>query len=181
LVAVCVSLSLASGTLSARIGETPGQCLERYGTPVRTDAVKGTMEFQKSGFYIRVSFFEGRADSVTFWKLSKTSLTGVQWMSVQEIRGLLRANADGEEWQPGFPGNGEVAYSEGSGVDPWHTRGPTGLAAYYHYSVGAEHLSIKTLAHIHRKQAADWAAIRNATAKRLARTEAVRRPKVAGF
>ncbi len=154
-----VVLSLAAGPASARLGETPGQCMERYGAPVGVNALANSMEFRTSDYYILVTFHDGVADSIAFWKLADDSPGGVQWLSMKEIKAFLRANGQGAEWWPGFPSNGRTAYSEGNGVDPWYTLGPAQLAAFYHYSVGAQHLSIKTIDHIRRKQAAEWAAI----------------------
>jgi len=82
-----------------RIGETPEECADRYGEPLKiTDD------------------HEGKADLIVFQKLEKNALGKSVAMSDNEIETLLKINSDGKEWKisPVISMDREWATTDGS-------------------------------------------------------------------
>jgi len=84
-------------TATARIGETLAQCQVRYGKEIRT--ANGCSVFIKTGFYIMVQFYEGRADSILFRKVEQNILDIPVEISLNEVHNLLRQNGGGQAWK----------------------------------------------------------------------------------
>jgi hypothetical protein len=86
----------------ARLGETPEQCEERYGSPSITKkepegflpGVTASL-YQKAGLAISVIFYRGTAGFIKFEKIEEKEA-----LSPPEIEGLLEANGGGKKWQP---------------------------------------------------------------------------------
>jgi hypothetical protein len=89
-----------AGSAHARLGETADQLEQRYGQPLSENDQKGEGDkvalaevvFQKGGFQVNVTVVDGISVEETFKKINGQAL------SVQEIRTLLNANAQGREW-----------------------------------------------------------------------------------
>ena len=81
----------------ARIGETPKQCLKRYGKPYSTKVFPDIKEvwnwYLKGGFDIRIFFYDGKAGVISFSKLGTS-----KELSENEIQTLLRANGGKRIW-----------------------------------------------------------------------------------
>ena len=106
--------------VTAHIGDTEAQCVERYGA-VQATTPEGRKVYSKSGFRIIISFRDGFADSITYEKTpdeienqkafdevfergnTNLNLFAV-WdknspdISPEQIRLLLRSNYDKSEW-----------------------------------------------------------------------------------
>lgn len=72
----------------ARIGETPEQCKQRYGTPVA--AHRNRLVFDKNEFQIDVSFDKSN-------RVERISYSAKRNLTEEEIQTFLKANAD-ESW-----------------------------------------------------------------------------------
>ena len=90
-----------AGTAHARLGETADQLVQRYGQPLSENDQKGEGDkiamadvvFEKGGFQVNVTVVDGLSVEETFKKLNGQAL------SIQEVRILLGANAQGREWE----------------------------------------------------------------------------------
>ena len=96
IVIVLVLLAFAT-TATARIGETLAQCQVRYGKEIRR--ADGRAVFIKTGFYIMVSFYEGKADSILFRKVEQNILDIPVEISPNEMQNLLKQNGGGKTWK----------------------------------------------------------------------------------
>ncbi len=90
----------------ARLGETPEQCEERYGTPNKTKkepagSLPGTTlaRYQKAGLEITVLFYVGKAAFIVFQKPEENAYGNANELSLPEIEVLLKANGGGKKWQ----------------------------------------------------------------------------------
>ena len=81
----------------ARIGESLEQCRQRYGAPFLSDP--GHTAFRESGLVIVVTFYEGQADSVTYFKAEGDAQKHSLPLSDDEQQALLRANGGEHVWQ----------------------------------------------------------------------------------
>jgi acyl-CoA synthetase (AMP-forming)/AMP-acid ligase II len=89
----------------ARLGETPEQCEERYGTAIAVDDADKAFDprgatialYEKAGLEIFVTFYRGSAVLLTFKRLHKNALGNLD-LSPTEVASLLNANAAGKEW-----------------------------------------------------------------------------------
>jgi hypothetical protein len=79
----------------ARVGETVGQCRERYGKP--KSETKDRLLFEKSVFTFEVIIYQGKVDYVTYRKTEITSLNEAADMTEDEIGKLLKLN--GGNWR----------------------------------------------------------------------------------
>jgi hypothetical protein len=80
----------------ARIGETLQVCEQRYGTPTKT--ANESVAFQKGGFVIIITFFEGKADSIIYSKATRNALGKGTEISDNEIQQLLKLNGGERAW-----------------------------------------------------------------------------------
>ena len=81
----------------ARLGETVAECQQRYGTATKVDSK--TLTFDKAGYFIVISFFEGKADSIAYTKL-KTDGNGTPIkISDNEIDQLMKLHSGDLEWK----------------------------------------------------------------------------------
>ena len=94
--ATLITLALAT-TAPGRIGETLVQCQARYGKEIR--GADGCFIFIKSGFYIMVHLYEGKADSILFRKVEQNILDIPVEISPNEIQNLLKQNGGGKAWK----------------------------------------------------------------------------------
>lgn len=78
-----------------RLGETPAQCVARYGNPLQTyrEVGMGKARFRKNGFELMITFLDGLAECIEYQKLDKEHKT----FSQEEIKVLLSIN--GENWK----------------------------------------------------------------------------------
>jgi hypothetical protein len=89
----------------ARIGETFEQCSIRYGSPVKTIPAPAKTDqeelllYQKSGFNVVVLFFNGKAESVVYTRISKNALDRGEQISDNEIELLLKSNSTESPWE----------------------------------------------------------------------------------
>lgn len=103
--AVIVLVMILPSGSSARLGETPEQCEERYGTPVAEDEMVDfhmpgalAVSYQKAGLTIYIAFINGTAGQIQYEKSQKNALGIAEEMSDAEILSLLQANSGGGEW-----------------------------------------------------------------------------------
>jgi hypothetical protein len=83
----------------ARIGETPAECIKRYGEAVKINREDNSMSFVKSGFFIHVVFLEGKAGQLFVCKNEQDALGNFKEMSEAEIEALLKSNRGEGEWK----------------------------------------------------------------------------------
>jgi len=83
---------------TARIGETPQKCQERYGKPF-TDKEDEIVGYKKSGLYIMIDFYEGKAEMISFRKIKQNILRMAEKLSDNEILTLLKANGGKRVWK----------------------------------------------------------------------------------
>jgi hypothetical protein len=98
---ILFALILAAATAEARIGETIAQCHERYGNPLRITGDE--RRYETGGFVIFVTFFEGKAEEITYCKQSSGFLGRPDALSKNEIAELLKKNAVGVWKAPAKP------------------------------------------------------------------------------
>jgi hypothetical protein len=89
-------LLFAAHTATARIGETLEQCIERYGQPAVPPKPGGPVTFLKANVAITISFHEGHADMLVFFKWENGAKGP---LSDEEISVLMRANSNGLSWE----------------------------------------------------------------------------------
>lgn len=96
-----------SGTIQARLGETPQGCIELYGKPWRVDKEHDQMFFKMAELVIMAQFREGICTLVTFVKAENEAEDRALEMSEAEINALMDANSGGTEWKelPSLNGN----------------------------------------------------------------------------
>jgi len=100
---ILIALALPA---AARIGETPEECIARYGQPM-ADMPAGVMAFTKAGFRIALLFHQGRAEGISVSKMETNILKNSLPMSEAEITAVLDANGAGKKWKEsgaGFTG-----------------------------------------------------------------------------
>ena len=86
-------LLLLTVTASARIGETPEECVKRYGKPTKIVKERNQLLFKKAGFLISVQFLSGKAGSVFYVKSKTDVLDRPLEISPNERQILLKSNA----------------------------------------------------------------------------------------
>lgn len=92
---ILILLSLAT-LASARLGETPAECAKRYGDPVKINKAENSIAYLKAGFFVFVSFHEGKASQIV---IMKGTPDAPEKMSEAERDSLLKANAGAGEWK----------------------------------------------------------------------------------
>jgi hypothetical protein len=81
----------------ARIGETPQQCIARYGKPLQSSE-KG-MLFSRNGQKIFVTFSAGKADGIFLQKLDPATPQRALPIPDREIEQFLQMNSLGATWR----------------------------------------------------------------------------------
>lgn len=168
-VSLIVFASLYQQT-TARIGETPEQCQARYGKPVKIDAENKSIWYQKVGFLIAVTFYEGKAESIMFMKADSIDsvISGLAAeISETEIQNLLKSNGEGKKWREHFVS--KETKSSGYMDKLWVTEDQERMAWYN----AIKQLVIATKSASVRKAAKDEAEAR--------KKEAEERKKLEGF
>jgi hypothetical protein len=94
--AICLSQTGFQTSAYGRIGETLWQCEDRYGRELGKE--KDVTVFSKAGFYIGITFFDGKAASIHFSKERQDAIGKSEEMSDNEIQLLLDANSSGKTW-----------------------------------------------------------------------------------
>lgn len=82
----------------ARLGETPQQCLARYGNATGMDEKKTTFFFEKNGVDVHVTFDGGKCVKISLSKQARDGLLRRDF-DEQEVLILLMANSDGQTWE----------------------------------------------------------------------------------
>ena len=90
-------ISIVASPAFARLGDTPQQCQERYGAPRQTQAP--LTYYQKSGFVIMASFYDGKVDCIGFRKVEENIIKKSIAISDNEIEQLLKVNAGPATWK----------------------------------------------------------------------------------
>ena len=89
---------LAASPAWARIGETLEECIARYGNVTKIDEQKGQIFFEKNGYAICATFFNGQVDTMSFKRRIPGSDTFAP-LNAEEIQLLLKANGGDKKWQ----------------------------------------------------------------------------------
>lgn len=92
-------LSFLALPAMARINETPEQCTNRYGAPVKELKPGVEVIYQKAGMNIFITFWNGRASMIFFSKIERGALDNPGDLSDAEIQTLLDANSGGSTWK----------------------------------------------------------------------------------
>jgi hypothetical protein len=98
LAAIAAVALATSATLFARIGETEQECAARYGEPIKKLS-NDSLLFKKSDLGIIITFFNGKADSITYRKIATNVLGKGEQISENEIEILLNSNSGGVPWK----------------------------------------------------------------------------------
>ncbi len=94
---IIIGLFVLISPASGRIGETPQQCEQRYGKPVK---LKGaSMDFKKGGWLLFIKFYEGKADQVIYRKVEQNVLGMGEYISDNEFEQMLGLNGYGKDWK----------------------------------------------------------------------------------
>ncbi len=82
----------------AHLGETPQQCVARYGNPTGMDEKQTTFFFTKEGVNVHATFDGGKCVKLI---LSKQAMGGLlrRDFDDHEVRMLLAANSAGQTWE----------------------------------------------------------------------------------
>lgn len=84
----------------ARLGETPNECVTRYGQPVKIDNEASLLVFIKAGLFIVSKFRNESCVTISFAKEERNILGISEPLSNAEIEALLAANAfSGGDWR----------------------------------------------------------------------------------
>ncbi|MEI6871924.1 MAG: hypothetical protein WCL08_06540 [Verrucomicrobiota bacterium] len=94
---LATSLLFFTQHASARIGETPQQCIERYGKP--TKVTERGLLFTQGRIKIFVTFSEGKADGLFIQKLAPATTDKAIPISENEIEQFLICNGCKSKWQ----------------------------------------------------------------------------------
>lgn len=83
----------------ARIGETPAECIARYGEPLQVDQEKSQLIFRKGEIMLIAHFHEGKCDRLSMRKAEQDILGNPAEMSDTELQVLMEANGGGKVWR----------------------------------------------------------------------------------
>lgn len=137
------SILLASLALclqvQARIGETPQQCIERYGEPETVDKDTKTLGFIKDDIAVMCTFHEGLCTFIAYKKTEDFAK-----FSDAEFEALMDANGSG--WKPYTAAPLTVDAKIGKGT------GPEDLVAFVPV-IGREMVTIATKSQLERNAA----------------------------
>jgi len=96
-------LLFALGTAAnARIGETPAECIARYGEPLKVEKETMTIGFQKGDLLIMCVFDEGKCVEIAYQK--EGDLSEVEVMTLRDVNGtqwneILNSAIGQQSWQ----------------------------------------------------------------------------------
>ena len=121
---------------SARIGETPQQCIERYGKPIKVTE-KGLL-FTKSRMKIFVTFSEGKADGLFIQKLAPATTKRAVPISEKEIEQFLIGNSCSSKWQftTQLPDGDVVWMTENAELTAMYSQTTCSIQIYTKNSIG---------------------------------------------
>jgi len=123
-----------------RIGETVEECEARYGKTLGKE--NNELGFRKGGFWIKVTFYQGIAESVSYIKEGP----GIK-ISDNEIAILLQSNSGGKKWKECvFPVNIK-------GMKYWETEDGALIAIYHSFDHIPDDLFIVTKDSLDRQRA----------------------------
>jgi hypothetical protein len=104
----------------ARIGDTLGEAIKRYGKVVKKESANEFAMFKEAPYYITAHFHDDKTDAIVYVKTpSGTSTKGA--FSDREIEELLRINGHGQTWERS---------KAKAGLNKWETEDKTLHAAY---------------------------------------------------
>jgi hypothetical protein len=112
---------LFTHTAQARLGETPVECVARYGQPVHKDTANQLLLFHRAGFAIAASFHEGKCDTIGFTKLERNAIDIPEKITPAEVETLLNSNGSDQPWTP--------TKQEGLNLE-WHRQDGAVIARY---------------------------------------------------
>lgn len=93
-----ITLAFTTTIATARIGETPAECQKRYGEPVKVNKGDQSISYKKAGFFIHITFMDGKAAQLFVCKNEQDALGNFPKISEAEIDSLLKANKGSGEW-----------------------------------------------------------------------------------
>lgn len=85
-------------TVDARLGETPAECVARYGEPVKIDKENSQLIFQKGAMLVIAAFHNDKCDMLGFRKAATNSIGVPEELTDNEIEVLRDANSGGKPW-----------------------------------------------------------------------------------
>ena len=89
---VILSTLICGVSAFARLGETPVECQQRYGKPIRIDRDEQKLYFNKDGIMLGCAFRDGKCWKIVYAKIAKDSLGRDEKFSDAEITVLLDSN-----------------------------------------------------------------------------------------
>ena len=98
LTAIAAVALATSSTLFARIGETEQECAARYGEPIKK-LPDDRLLYRKADLGILITFFNGKADAITYRKIATNVLGKGEQISENEVEILLNSNSGGVPWK----------------------------------------------------------------------------------
>lgn len=82
----------------ARIGETPQQCVERYGKPLEVNKGDQSLSFSKNGLVIITEFHDGICEGIYYTKIKEAEEYRQKDFTLTEVEVLLGANGGDKKW-----------------------------------------------------------------------------------
>jgi len=133
---LAISLLFFTQHASARIGETPQQCIERYGKPIKVTE-KGLL-FTKKRVKIFVTFSEGKADGLFIQKLDPDTTARAVPISEKEIEQFLICNSPRSKWQltTQLPDGDVIWMTENSELTAMYSQTTCSIQIYTKNSIG---------------------------------------------
>jgi hypothetical protein len=87
----------------ARIGETPQECIARYGKPINVLRHEKSMQFKKAGFLVLIQFKNNIAEGIVYQRegrqVEDTGVYAIGSISEFELMKFLKANGGDREWK----------------------------------------------------------------------------------
>src|ERR1700739_1034728 len=98
LLTILLFLCGVANICQARIGDTLGEAIKRYGKVVKKESANEFAMFKEAPYYITAHFHDDKTDAIVYVKTpSGTSTKGA--FSDREIEELLRINGHGQTWE----------------------------------------------------------------------------------
>jgi hypothetical protein len=129
LAAIAAVTLTTSSTLFARIGETEQECAARYGEPIKKFP-DNSFHYQKADLGILITFFNGKADAITYRKIATNVLGKGEEISENEIEILLKSNSGGVPWKKRVAISITKNWETDSMTKHWETENGELLATY---------------------------------------------------
>jgi len=86
-----------------RIGETPEQCILRYGKPINILKYENAMHFKKWGYLIFVKFKNNIGDSISYQKeaveMQGSGIYAIGSIPESELLKIMKANGGNRDWK----------------------------------------------------------------------------------